>query len=73
MGEREAKYVGVGEVQVGDGIVGMPGSEVARVRFAGQAAYGGDVQGQRYAVELVDGRSITYAGDSRVHVLRGEG
>lgn len=58
------------EVRPGDRIVGMPGVTVTAVRYAGQHALGGDVERQRYAVDLSNGRTITYGGDSRVPVLR---
>jgi len=34
---------------------------------------GGDVERQRYIYTLTDGRTLTYGGDSRAHVLRAEG
>jgi hypothetical protein len=58
------------DVEVGDSVVGMPRSVVAGVRPLRTVAW--SVDQQSYEVALADGRTIRYAGDSWVFVIRGE-
>jgi hypothetical protein len=66
-----SEYVRVVDVKPGDRLVGFSDPFIVdRVAYAGESAYGGSVERQRYRVESTDGRSITYAGDSKCHVIR---